>query len=210
MARPWRAGQELAGRAGGRASGPGAQRLPRPPVPGAYQAGPGEGHSRFSQLLPTPPAGGREGEAGALPGRGWRLHATRVQGQLGTSGCPPVAAAAQPSCCLRPAALLVSKVLPRTSCGAEHRACCGRAVSTLRAEFRRRRDKRQRCSQGRTTGLRSEIRTETESISEAERGTETARDTETHLDSQRQGEAETVRKICTDGQKQRQRSTQRQ
>lgn len=62
-------GPSMAGRAGAsRASGPGAQRLPRPPVPGAYQAGPGEGHSRFSQMLPTPPAGGREGEADALPG----------------------------------------------------------------------------------------------------------------------------------------------
>lgn len=90
VARPWRAGQELAGRRGQVCSVCRARQCQVP-----TQVGPGEGHSRFSQLLPTPPAGGREGEAGALPGRGWRLHTTRVQGQQwGLPAVPRVATAA--------------------------------------------------------------------------------------------------------------------
>lgn len=55
-------GPSMAGRAGGsRVSGPGAQRLPRPPVPGAYQPAQGRGTAGSPSCCPRLlPAAGRE------------------------------------------------------------------------------------------------------------------------------------------------------
>lgn len=114
----------MAGRAGAsRASGPGVQRLPRPPVPGAY---PGRPRGGAQPVLPA----AAHASCRRQGGRGWCPPRARVEAPhdqspgpaVGTSGCTP---SGHRSLAWLPASgqrlthsllLLIWKVLPSSFC----------------------------------------------------------------------------------------------